>query len=233
MKTFVALFQFDRHNAAATKDVARRRLHRRPRATTGSRTLSVVRLLIAALSTLTAWPASAGDLAADTQPAQSPLLTLPSSPVPPSAKPVPDATATLNHTATLHAPTDATVPHSNRSSDIAGKRTLDDTLGGIVTNQTMTLAGEDFYTSFAQAWRDMPLGDRYVVSIHERPSARWGSLIWVEFEQRRVFDTFLPAARANVAAVAVRAASTAYQNVVQADIARLLFHDVDLASDEL
>jgi curli production assembly/transport component CsgE len=79
----------------------------------------------------------------------------------------------------------------------------------------MTLAGQDFYTSFARAWRDMPLNDRYVVSIHERPSARWGSLIWVEFEQRRLFDTFLPAARANVADVAVRAASTAYRNVVQ------------------
>jgi len=205
------------------------------------RQFELVSLLIAALGTVTAWPANAGDLAADTQPAQAPLMTLPSSPVPPSAKPGPDATTTLNHTATLHAPadatadatTDATVRHGSRATDITGKRTLDDTLGGIVTNQTMTLAGEDFYTSFAQAWRDMPLGDRYVVSIHERPSARWGSLIWVEFEQRRVFDTFLPAARANIANVAMRAASTAYQNVVQADIARLLFHDVDLAGDEL
>jgi curli production assembly/transport component CsgE len=233
MKTFAALLQFDGHSTVATSVGASGRLHPRPRALAGSRTRSAVSLLIAALGAVTAWPANIGDLAADTQPAQSPLLTLPSSPVPPSAKPVPDATATLNHTATLHTAADATTPHGSRSTDIAGKRTLDDTLGSIVTNQTMTLAGEDFYTSFAQAWRDMPLNDRYVVSIHERPSARWGSLIWVEFEQRRVFDTFLPAARANVAAVAVRAASTAYQNVVQADIARLLFHDVDLAGDEL
>jgi len=233
MKTVVALLEFDSHNAVAMKGVARRRLHFRQRVPSGAQTLAVTHLLIAALGTLTAWPASAGDLAADAQPAQSSLLRLPSSPVPPSAKPVPDATATLNPTATLRAPTDTTVSRSIRSTDITGKRALGDTLGGIVTNQTITLAGEDFYTSFAQAWRDMSLSDRYVVSIHERPSARWGSLIWVEFEQRRVFDTFLPVARANVAAVAVRAASTAYQNVVQADIARLLFHDVDLASDEL
>ena len=212
MKAFVALRQFDSHSAAETKVVAS--------------------LLIAALSTLAAWPASAGDLAADAQPAQSAPLTLPSSPVPPSAKPVPNATATLNPTSTLRSPADTTAQHGARSTDITGKRALDETIGGIVTNQTMTLAGEDFYTSFAQAWRDMPLSDRYVVSIHERPSARWGSLIWVEFEQRRVFDMFLPTARANVASVAVRAASTAYQNVVQADIARLLFHDVDLAGDE-
>ena len=212
MKAFVALRQFDSHSAAETKVVAS--------------------LLIAALSTLAAWPASAGDLAADAQPAQSAPLTLPSSPVPPSAKPVPNATATLNPTSTLRSPADTTAQHGGRSTDITGKRALDETIGGIVTNQTMTLAGEDFYASFAQAWRDMPLSDRYVVSIHERPSARWGSLIWVEFEQRRVFDTFLPTARANVASVAVRAASAAYQNVVQADIARLLFHDVDLAGDE-
>jgi curli production assembly/transport component CsgE len=31
------------------------------------------------------------------------------------------------------------------------------------------------------------LSERYIVSIHERPSARYGSLIWVEYEQRRVF----------------------------------------------
>jgi curli production assembly/transport component CsgE len=55
----------------------------------------------------------------------------------------------------------------------------------------------------------------------------------VEFEQRRVFEAFLPIARANVRPVAQGAAASSLQTVIQADIARLLFHETDLGSDEL
>jgi curli production assembly/transport component CsgE len=125
------------------------------------------------------------------------------------------------------------MPNGAKSADVTDKRSLTDSLGGIVTNQTLTLVGQDFYEFFSESWRDQPLSERYIVSIHERPSARWGSLVWVEFEQGRVFEAFLPPARVDVKVVAQRAADTAYQNVVQADIARLLFHDADLAADEM
>ncbi|WFN05360.1 curli production assembly/transport protein CsgE [Burkholderia contaminans] len=109
----------------------------------------------------------------------------------------------------------------------------EDQLGGTVTTDAVTLAGRDFYTYFSQTWSEIPLSERYMVAIHERPSGRYGSLIWVEFQQKRVFQTFLPIARANVKAVAESAASISFQTVIQDDLSNLLFPDSDLAKDEI
>ena len=50
---------------------------------------------------------------------------------------------------------------------------------------------------------------------------------------KRVFQTFLPIARANVKAVAESAASISFQTVIQDDLSNLLFPDSDLAKDEI
>ncbi|MDR5774018.1 MULTISPECIES: curli production assembly/transport protein CsgE [unclassified Caballeronia] len=162
------------------------------------------------------------------------LVTLPNPPTPsPLTRVRPQAASpALTDSATV-----------SRQSTITGSNTLPakpdarsplvDTLGGIVTNDAVTLVGEDFYNFFAQAWTQMPMSERYNVSVHERPSARYGSLIWVEYDQRRVFQAFLPIARANVRPIAESAAASALQTVLQADISRLLFHEADLASDEM
>jgi curli production assembly/transport component CsgE len=172
-----------------------------------------------------------------------PLIALPTTPTPsPVARtaPLPAANgAPLSPRGTVNASeslekseTLAGTPRA-RTADINGQKPLDDALGGVVTTDTVTLAGQDFYSWFAQAWTAIPLSDRYIVSVHERPSARYGSLVWVEFGQRRVFQAFLPIARANVRPVAENAAQVAFQNVMQADLTRLLFRDADMATDEL
>jgi curli production assembly/transport component CsgE len=172
-----------------------------------------------------------------------PLISLPSTPTPSpvghtTAQPAPggapltqrgtvNAASSLDKSATLSGTPGA------RTADIEGKQPLADELGGVVTTDTVTLAGQDFYTWFAQAWGTIPLSERYIVSVHERPSARYGSLVWVEYNQRRVFQAFLPIARSNVKPVAEGAAQIAFQNVMQADLTRLLFRDADMATDEL
>lgn len=116
---------------------------------------------------------------------------------------------------------------------ISERRSLDDAVRGVVTNQVITLVGQDFYNAFVTTWRDAPLTERYNISIYERPSARWGSLVWVEFEHRRLFEAFLPPTRTSIRSIAERAANLAYQNLVQTDLERLLFKDQDLARDEM
>ncbi|WP_244817945.1 curli production assembly/transport protein CsgE [Caballeronia sp. Lep1P3] len=171
------------------------------------------------------------------------LISLPTTPTPsPVGKttPLPAANAaplssrgTVNASESLEkSATLAGTPRA-RTADVNGQEPLDDALGGVVTTDTVTLAGQDFYNGFAQAWGAIPLAQRYIVSVHERPSARYGSLVWVEFRQRRVFQAFLPIARANVRPVAEGAAQVAFQNVMQADLTRLLFRDADMANDEL
>jgi len=124
---------------------------------------------------------------------------------------------------------------SSDSSDAVDKANQSlhaDTDNGVVTNQTITVAGQDFYQYFVAAWRDKEASERYTVSIHERPSARWGNEVWIEFAQRRVFRTYLPPARASIRPISEEAAEVAYQAVMQADLERMLIPDADLGRDE-
>jgi curli production assembly/transport component CsgE len=202
--------------------------------------IGVMAVITSAVAQDAETPASShGNVAAQAQP----LITLPSTPTPSPVNrttPLPAANGqpltprgTVNAASSLEkSETLAGTPRA-KTADVAGQKPLDDALGGVVTTDTVTLAGQDFYTWFAQAWSAIPLSDRYVVSVHERPSARYGSLVWVEYGQRRVFQAFLPIARANVKPVADGAAQIAFQNVMQADLTRLLFRDADMASDEI
>lgn len=110
---------------------------------------------------------------------------------------------------------------------------LQETYAGVVVDQTVTVAGHDFYQEFVGMWREKDASSRYAIAVVERPSARWGSQVWVEYARRRVFQIVLPTARANLRGVAAEAVDAAYQNVVDAEVQRLLFRDEDLGPDEI
>lgn len=112
-------------------------------------------------------------------------------------------------------------------------RPADDSDGGVVTNQTISVAGHDFCDYFIAAWRDKQGSESYTLAIREHPSARLGSEVWIEFAHRRVFLTRLPPARAAIKALGEEAAEATYQAVLQADLNRKLVNDADLAPDEL
>lgn len=105
--------------------------------------------------------------------------------------------------------------------------------GGVVANQTVTVAGQDFYQHFVAAWRDRDLSERFTISIHERPSARWGSQVWIEFAQRRIFQSALPTGRGGIRSLAEQAIEIAHQLIGDAEVDRLLFRDVDIGPDEM
>lgn len=104
-------------------------------------------------------------------------------------------------------------------------------VGGIVTGQTITTAGKAFYDGFAAAWREQDEQGRFTVSISERPSARWGSQVFVDYGQRRLFRTFLPPNRERIRAIAAQAAGLVLQSIIDAQVAQL-FGDPDLGRDE-
>jgi len=100
-------------------------------------------------------------------------------------------------------------------------------------NQTVTVAGNDFYQHFVLAWRDSELSERHVLSVHELPSARWGSRIWIEYQQRRILQINLPVSRAAIKAMGAQAASAVQQQVTDEEVQRLLFREADLGADEI
>lgn len=114
-----------------------------------------------------------------------------------------------------------------------GKSVLDDPLAGIVVNRTVTVLGYDFYREFSSFWRQKDISNRYTISIHERPSARFGSEVWVEYRQKRVFHTFLPPARAQTERISSAAVEIVYQNIADSEVARIMFRSPDLAPEEL
>lgn len=104
---------------------------------------------------------------------------------------------------------------------------------GIVTSQAITVAGREFSDYFIAAWRDKQDSDRYTLAIHERPSARSGSQVWIEYAHRRVFQMQLPAARAALKGRAEQAAESTWQTVLEAEGQSRLISDADLARDEI
>lgn len=103
---------------------------------------------------------------------------------------------------------------------------------GVVTNQAVTVAGHDFSKYFIDAWRDKDGSERYTLALRERPSARWGSEMAVEYAHRRIYQARLPTARAAIRPLAEEAAEAVYRSVLEADLQRRLLHDADLAADE-
>jgi curli production assembly/transport component CsgE len=108
-----------------------------------------------------------------------------------------------------------------------------ETYGGVVVNQTITVAGQNFYQCFVAFWRDKVMSDRYAISIHERPSARWGTQVWVEYAQKRVFQALLPSSIANIKALSEQAAEVAQQKVIDVEVDRLLFREAEFGPDEI
>jgi len=104
---------------------------------------------------------------------------------------------------------------------------------GVVANETVTDAGNDFFRLFASAWSERPLSSRFTISIHERRSARWGNGIWIEYAQRRIFQASLPLLHAGIRQLSAQAAAIVYARVMDAEVGRLLFREPDLGSDEL
>lgn len=114
-----------------------------------------------------------------------------------------------------------------------GKSVFDDPLGGVVVNRTVTVLGNDFYQYFSTFWREKDISSKFTISVHERPSARFGSEIWVQFRQKRMFHTFLPPARAQTKRISAMAVELVYQNIADSEVERILVRSPDLGPEEM
>lgn len=114
-----------------------------------------------------------------------------------------------------------------------GKSVFDDPLGGVVVNRTVTVLGDDFYQYFSTFWREKDISSKFTISVHERPSARFGSEIWVQFRQKRMFHTFLPPARAATKKISAMAVDMVYRNIAESEVERMMVRSPDLGPEEM
>jgi curli production assembly/transport component CsgE len=108
----------------------------------------------------------------------------------------------------------------------------DDTIDGIIVNQTVTVAGQEFHAAFAALWSDKPSLPNYAIAVRERPSASRGTTVEVEHGNQTIFRAVLPPARSQVRALAGQAVELVYEDAMNAQVQRLMRPDDDLAPDE-
>lgn len=101
---------------------------------------------------------------------------------------------------------------------------------GFIVDRTITQFGGEFMRVFSQTWRTLPGTQEFDVTIIERPTARYGSLVWVEYNNRPVARAFLYAGRSTaIRPIAVAAAEYVAGKLADEALASQLFEDPDLA----
>lgn len=113
----------------------------------------------------------------------------------------------------------------------AAARAEDEMLGFIV-DDTISHIGHDFYYAFSERLRATSPMDFNLV-VRERPSARWGSLVTVEYQQRLVYRRFLAPNTTELKDEAYAAADWVRAQIVQRKLETLLQDTTDLERDEL
>jgi len=103
--------------------------------------------------------------------------------------------------------------------------------GGIIVNQTMTSTGFRFYQNFLDCWREQKRSLDGNLVIYERPSARWGDLVWIEYKQKILLRFFLNS-RSDIKSTGENAARYVADRLLDLEIERM-FTDQDIDTDEL
>ncbi|MDX1537821.1 curli production assembly/transport protein CsgE [Arsukibacterium sp.] len=63
-------------------------------------------------------------------------------------------------------------------------------LSGLVIDRTISRFGKDFMFYYSGYWRDMPETEGVSVVIYEQVYPQAGTFLWVEMNQRRVYQTY-------------------------------------------
>jgi curli production assembly/transport component CsgE len=105
---------------------------------------------------------------------------------------------------------------------------------GFIVDRTVTHFGGEFMRLFSQAWRSLPGTEEFDVTIFERPTARQGSLVWVEHNHRPVARAYLYAGRSSaIRPIAEATADYVAKKLADDVLAGALFEDPDLAKEGL
>ncbi|WP_019022055.1 MULTISPECIES: CsgE family curli-type amyloid fiber assembly protein [unclassified Thioalkalivibrio] len=106
-------------------------------------------------------------------------------------------------------------------------------LGAVVVDRTITMMGKTFFRRFAQLRLESGVLQSTDLTIVERPSARFGSQIWVTTRGSEVlFAATLPPRPSEIMDIADSAAEQVETALVQRELERLFRDGSDLADEE-
>ena len=85
----------------------------------------------------------------------------------------------------------------------------------LLIDETITRMGHEFYLHFTKAWGEPKYAGAYNLVIGERPSARWGSLIWITSDSLVVFRTTMRPGRNHIKQEALSSVPIVHRNLRQ------------------
>lgn len=105
-------------------------------------------------------------------------------------------------------------------------------LQGFITNNTVSRSGQEFYRKFCERLSDNSALD-FNLAVKERPSARWGILVWVEQDNQPLYRRFLQPNVGDMQQTAYEAADFVLQEINRKKVEAMFEDTIDLAKDEL
>ena len=106
-------------------------------------------------------------------------------------------------------------------------------VSGIILDRTVTFIGHNFYGHFSDYWRLKFTTNKDVLIIYERPSARWGSLIWVEYHSKKLSKLFVSPRKSSDKDIAQKFADEVNKKLVKMKVAELFTDTFDMDKDEI
>ncbi|MFA7475328.1 MAG: CsgE family curli-type amyloid fiber assembly protein [Castellaniella sp.] len=108
-----------------------------------------------------------------------------------------------------------------------------DPLKGLIINRTVTVMGWDFYSNFTQVWQALYPDSQDTMTIIERPTAQFGSEIWISYLNQTVFHTFLSPARSRAKDQSREVVQVVRENIDIINAQRQFIQDADLGPEEM
>ncbi|MBN8430548.1 curli production assembly/transport protein CsgE [Microbulbifer salipaludis] len=119
------------------------------------------------------------------------------------------------------------------SAAAASSAGIEEEISGFNIDQTITRTGHDF-ARFMSEYRNLNYPDSdYNLTIQERPSARWGNLIWITYNNKTVFRRFISPSTNNIRQLAEEASKMIHEMVLQEKVRAAFTDHFDLGKDEL
>ncbi|CAH0992675.1 Curli production assembly/transport component CsgE [Sinobacterium norvegicum] len=132
----------------------------------------------------------------------------------------------------LMAAATVTAVEPDEKEALKGNDAIIDDFGGIIINRTITTAGHRFYRQLTDYRRLNYPEDPHNFTVFERPSARWGSLVWIEYNGKTLFRTFMNPGKSQPEEVAMQAAQQITREFQKIQLNEKFSDHFDLDYDE-
>ena len=98
-------------------------------------------------------------------------------------------------------------------------------VSGMVLDRTISGFGRDFSYYFSAYWRDLPATSGMTLVIQERVYPQAGTLLWLELNQRRIYQTYLGRRQQDMREFAEQAVMATIEEIARLQSANMLGSD--------